>query len=156
MTAAIRHTDGVTAATGVVHSTLFAPQSGISDYSAEGVDTQGLSHTLDLGVTSGSMADLHGNTVAVDTLTAGALHLHVGDVFTGWFGDGAPASLRVVAIYTRGLGFAQLTVPHDVLIRTPSAQRDDAVFITTTAADRPVRQRLCAPSSPVSLRDHRC
>ncbi len=160
VTATIRRTGGVTAATGVVHSTMFGPHSDISDFSAEGVDTQGLSHTLDLGVTSGSMADLHGDTVAVDNLTAGELKLHVGDVFTGWFGDGAPASLRVVAIYTRGLGFAQMTLPHDVLIGHTSAQRDDAVFITTTAADRPgaaaaLRAELTslAPGSSVLNRD---
>ena len=159
VTATIRRTGGVTAATGVVHSTMFGPHSDISDFSAEGVDTQGLSHTLDLGVTSGSMADLHGDTVAVDNLTAGELKLHVGDVFTGWFGDGAPASLRVVAIYTRGLGFAQMTLPHDVLIGHTSAQRDDAVFITT-AADRPgaaaaLRAELTslAPGSSVLNRD---
>ena len=157
VTAAIRGTDGVTAATGVVHGTMFGPQSGVSDFTAEGVDTDGLSHTLDLGVTSGSMADLHGDTIAVDNLTAGELHLHVGDVFTGWFGDGAPTNLRVVAVYTRGLGFAEMTLPHDVLIGHTSAQRDDAVLVAT---DKPgvaatLRSKLAslAPGSSVADSD---
>ncbi|HEY1487945.1 MAG TPA: FtsX-like permease family protein [Micromonosporaceae bacterium] len=135
VTTAIRGTNGVAAATGVVHSTLFAPHDDLSDFSAEGVDTADLAMTLDLDVTSGSIADLRGDTVALDNLSAGELHLGVGGTFTGWFGDGTPAHLRVVAIYRRGLGFAQLTLPHDVLIGHTAAARDDAIFVT--AADRP-------------------
>ena len=61
--------------------------------------------TLDLGVTSGSPSPTCGATPSrLDTLTADELHLRVGGDFAGWFGDGAPAHLRVVAIYRRGLG----------------------------------------------------
>src|SRR5512135_606633 len=117
VTTAIRHTPGVVAVTAVVASTLLAPQGGrVTGYTTQGVDAATLSRTLHLGVTDGSITGLHGSTVAIDTQTARALHLHVGDEFRGWFGDGAPASLRVVAIYTRGLGFTQMTVPRDVLI----------------------------------------
>lgn len=136
VTSALRHTDGVSAVTGVVHSTLFTSQGGITDYPVQGVDPEGLTRTLDLGVTRGRIADLRGNTVAVDTLTAGALHLHVGDRFHGWFGDGSPAGPRVVAIYRRGLGFAQFTVPRDVLSPHTGAGSDDAVLITTTTSGR--------------------
>lgn len=132
--AAVRRTDGVTAATGIVRSTLFSPHEGISDYSAQGVDPAGLQQTMDLGVTSGSIRDLRGDTVAVDTLTAQALHLRVGDRFTGWYGDGAAADLRVVAVYRRGLGFAPLTVPRDVLMPHAGSTLD-AVLVATAAAD---------------------
>ena len=131
VTTVIRHTPGIAAATGVVDSTIFPPQGADSGYTAQGVDPGTLSRTLDLGVTSGSLAGLDGNTIAVDTQTAQALHLRVGDRFRGWFGDGTPAGLRVVAIYTRGLGFAQLTVPHDVLIGHTTARMDSAVFVAT-------------------------
>jgi putative ABC transport system permease protein len=135
VTTVIRHTPGVTAATGVVGSTIF-PRQGDDDYTAQGVDAGALSRTLDLGVTSGSLAGLHGNTVAVDTQTAQELHVHVGSWFRGWFGDGTPAGLRVVAVYTRGLGFAQMTVPHDVLIGHTTTRLDSAVYVAT-AAGRP-------------------
>lgn len=134
VTTAIRHTPGVVAATGIVDSTIFTPQGGDTGYTAEGVDAGTLSRTLDLGVTSGSIADLHGSTIAVDTQAAQGLHLHVGDEFRGWFGDGAPAGLRVVAIYTRGLGFTQMTVPRDILIGHTTARMDNAVFVATAAA----------------------
>ncbi|HEU5265610.1 MAG TPA: FtsX-like permease family protein, partial [Jatrophihabitans sp.] len=127
----IRRTHGVTAATGVAHGTLFAARDAGTGYPAQGVDVPGLDRTLDLDVTSGSVADLRGDTVAVDTLTAHSLHLGVGDRFTGWFGDGAPAHLRVVAIYTRGVGFAPFTVPVDVLLPHTDTGLVDAVFVRT-------------------------
>jgi putative ABC transport system permease protein len=99
VTEAIRRTGGVTAATGVVHGTLLTRQDGITDFTAQGVDAAGLGRTMDLGVTSGDLAGLRGNTVAVDTLTAQALRLRLGGSFRGWFGDGTVTSLRVVAIY---------------------------------------------------------
>jgi putative ABC transport system permease protein len=156
-TAAIRRTDGVVAATGVLHGRLFSPQGGFSDWAAQGVDATGLERTVNLGVTSGDLADLRGDAIALDTLTAGALHLRVGGWFHGWFGDGTPATLRVVAIYSRGLGFAPVTVPHDTLLPHTGAGLDDTVLVAT---DRPgaasaVRAELgrLAPGATLLERD---
>ena len=133
--AAIGRTGGVLAATGVTHSTMFVSRDGATA-TVQGVDPIGLARTIDLAVTSGTLADLRGRTIAVDTLTAQALHARVGDEFHGWFGDGAPAVLRIVAIYRRGLGFAELTVPRDVLSPHTTTSVADTVFVTTTAAAR--------------------
>jgi putative ABC transport system permease protein len=160
VTAAIRRTDGVSAATGVVHSTIFTPRLGLSDFPAQGVDAAGLARTMNLGVTSGSLAGLAGDTIAVDTLTAQAMHLRVGGRFTGWFADGAAANLRVVAIYRRGLGFAPVTVPHDLLLPHTTSGLDDAVLVAThhaqaaraVAAVRTELDRL-APGSALLPRD---
>jgi putative ABC transport system permease protein len=132
--AALRQVSGVRAATGVVHSTVFAKHDDITDFTAEGIDAADVDSVVNLGVTAGSLADLHGNTVAIDSLAAASLHLRVGGEFAGWFGDGTPTSLRVVAIYTRGLGFAQLTVPHDVLIAHTTSGLDDSVLVATRGA----------------------
>jgi putative ABC transport system permease protein len=132
--AAIRRIPGVRAATGLVHGTMLAGAE-TNSYPAQGVDTAGLASTLDLDVTSGSIADLHGATVAVDKLTAQSRHLHVGDHFSGWFGDGAPARLRVVAVYNRGLGFAALTLPRDLLVAHTLSGLDDAVFVSTAGPE---------------------
>ncbi|GAB2821154.1 FtsX-like permease family protein [Actinoallomurus bryophytorum] len=157
VTEAIRRTAGVSAATRVVHSTIFTPRLGLTDFSAQGVDAAGLARTMNLGVTSGALAGLSGDTVAVDTLTAQALHLRVGGRFTGWFGDGAPVNLRVVAIYRRGLGFAQLTVPHDLLLPHTTSGLDDAVLVATDRAQAvtAVRAELdrLAPGSALLARD---
>ena len=156
VTEAIRRTDGVTAATGVVRGTLLTRRSGITDLTAQGVDTAGLARTMDLGVTSGDLSGLRGNTVAVDTLTARSLHLRVGASFRGWFGDGTATSLNVVAVYRRGLGFAALTLPRDVLAAHTSAGLDDAVFVTGDARSATaVRAELArqAPGSSLVDRD---
>src|SRR5262249_11452609 len=141
---AIRQTSGVVAATGVVRSTMYAPHDDLTDYTVQGVDPDGLAHTLNLDVTSGSLDQLNGNTVAVDKLAAQALHLRVGDQFNGWYGDGSPAHLRVVAIYTRGLAFGEFTVPRDVLAAHTTSGLDNAVFVSTTAGH---------PGVPTALRD---
>ncbi len=141
--AAIRATPGVAAVTGIVHSTMFAPHDDVSDFSVQGVDTDGLATTLDLGVAQGSIAALRGDTIAVDTLTADALGLRVGGTFVGWYGDGSAARLRVVAVYRRGLGFASMTVPRDILVGHTTAGRDDTVLLAATPeAAATVRQRL--------------
>jgi putative ABC transport system permease protein len=55
--------------------------------------------------------------------------LHVGSVFSGWYADGSPADLTVVAVYQRGLGFSQFTLQHDVLARHSSGF-DDALLVS--------------------------
>lgn len=133
--AAVRGTPGVLAATGVVRGTVIGAYDGSTELTAQGIETAGLGRTIDLGVVSGTLADLRGSTVALDRLTADAAGLHVGDAFHGWFADGTPATLRVAAIYTRGLGFAAATVPADVL-RPHTDGYDSAVLVSTRVADR--------------------
>jgi putative ABC transport system permease protein len=118
---------GVAAATGVVRSTMLDDEG--SAYTAEGVDPRAVARTIDLGVTSGSLAGLDRRTVAVDTVTASDLNLRVGGVFRGWFGDGAPARLRIVAIYRRGLGFASFTLAAGAL--RPHTQGLDSTVLVT-------------------------
>jgi putative ABC transport system permease protein len=130
LTPRLRQTPGVTAATGVVHGTMFVGGSDdVDPFTAMGLDPTGVEHTVDLGVTQGRLADLHGDALAVDTLTAEQFHLKVGSPFSGWLGDGTPTKLRVVAVYQRGIGFAAFTVPHDLLLAHSGTGRDDAVFV---------------------------
>ncbi len=155
---AVRATPGVVAATGVIRASMLVEHDGSTEYTTQGVDPAGLNRTVDLGVTSGSLAGLHGDTAAVDRLTADALGLHVGGQLHGWFGDGTPATLRVVAIYTRGLGFAAITVSHDVL-RPHTPGLDSAVLVSTEPSRPNVVTALAreldrlAPGSTVVSRD---
>jgi putative ABC transport system permease protein len=126
---AVRIAPGVAAVTRVVHSTIYAGSGDPEGETAQGIDVAALRRTLDLDVTEGSLARLHGDTVAVDALTAARLELHVGSVFSGWYADGSPADLTVVAVYQRGLGFAQFTLQHDVLARHSSGF-DDALLVS--------------------------
>ena len=125
-----RHVPGVATAAGLVHSTMLDSQG--DDFTAEGADPRALAGTLDLGTVGGTMSGLRGDTVAVDTVTASDLHLRAGSTFRGWFGDGAPATLRVVAIYRRGLGFANLTLPSGLLRPHTASGLDSLVLVADT------------------------
>lgn len=127
---AARQVPGIAAATGLVRSTMLDSQG--DTYTAQGADVPALAGTLDLGTVSGSLAGLRGDTVAVDTVTASDLHLRPGSTFRGWFGDGAPATLRVAAIYRRGLGFANLTLPAEVLRPHTATGLDSLVLVADT------------------------
>jgi putative ABC transport system permease protein len=128
---ALRRVPGVVAATGIIRASLIDRGDPSTQYTAQGIDTAALNNTIDLDVTHGRLADLAGDTVAIDQLTADTLGLHMGDTLHAWFGDGAPANMRVVAIYRRGLGFAAVTVSAPVL-RAHTAGLDDAVLISTS------------------------
>jgi len=149
-TDALRQISGVRAVAGVVHSTMFAKHDDITDYSAAGLDVADIGSVLNLGVTSGRLDDLRGDTIAIDALTATSLHLRVGGEFVGWFGDGAPARLRVVATYSRGLGFAALTLPHDLLIAHTTSGVDDSVLIDTGSANAATVAALRSALGPIS------
>jgi putative ABC transport system permease protein len=128
--ATLRGTPGVRAATGLVRGTWLTAQEGGGDYSVQGLDSEGIADTVDLDVVSGSLAGLGVDAVAVDTLTADTLDLHLGSHLPGWFGDGTPGDPVVVAIYRRGLGFASLTMSRDALAGHTDAGLDEAVLIS--------------------------
>ncbi|MFF7341374.1 FtsX-like permease family protein [Streptomyces sp. NPDC008163] len=115
-TEAVRATPGVTAATEVVRTTV---RVGLEKYAAQGVTGQGLTRTWDPGVTSGSLAKFaaDGRAAAISELAADRLGLHVGSELALHLGDGTPTTLTVAAVYRRGLGFGDLTLPHDLVAR---------------------------------------
>lgn len=142
---ALREVPGVRAATGLVRSTWITAKYGGTDYTLQGVDPTGLVDTVDLDVTEGSLTGLRGDTVAVDTLTAQALHLHVGSHLPGWYVDGTPSDPRVVAVYRRGLGFADLTMDR-AQVTPHTTGFDDLVLLkldrSHSAADATLRRTL--------------
>jgi putative ABC transport system permease protein len=126
----LRTTPGVRGATGLVRGTWLTAQDGGTGNSVEGLDIADVANTVDLDVTSGSLTALRGNAVAVDTLTAQALHLHVGSHLSGWFGDGTPEDPVVVAVYRRGLGFAPIAMSREALAAHTNSGLDDSVLIS--------------------------
>jgi putative ABC transport system permease protein len=62
---------------------------------------------LDVGVTAGSLADLHGDTVALGRRRADAVHARIGSRVALVRGDGSPTQATVVAVYTRELAFGE-------------------------------------------------
>ena len=117
---AIRETPGVTEASGialsaaVVDSFDFEGQLQREEHVLQGIDPGSSSHSLDLRVREGSLAELDGaKTVAVSTDIAQSLGVDIGGAVTGHRGDGSPWEATVVAVYERGLGFGDLTMAAD-------------------------------------------
>ncbi|MER7464736.1 FtsX-like permease family protein [Streptomyces sp. NPDC097981] len=108
----IRRTPGVTAATEIVHTSV---RVGLTKYGAQGVNPAGLTRTWNPGVTSGSLEGFGEKNVAVSELAADQLGLKPGSPLKLALGDGTPVTLTVSAVYARGLGFGDLTLPHHLV-----------------------------------------
>ncbi|MFI9158521.1 FtsX-like permease family protein [Kitasatospora aureofaciens] len=129
---------GVAAATGVIRvqvngsrKVLDSPE--IFRYQAQGVTPDKAAQTMDLGVTEGSLDSLRGDVVAISGGAASTLGAHVGDRIRLNLPDGAEVKPVVVAVYDRGLGFGDVTLPQDTVLAHSSRQLEDAVFVKTAA-----------------------
>ncbi|MET8311399.1 FtsX-like permease family protein [Micromonospora sp. NPDC005173] len=130
----LRDVPGVSAVTPVVRTrTLATFASGdslqIRTYSAQGVIGDRLAETMDLAVLEGDVAEVRGNTVALSRIAAGTLGAALGDTVDLRLGDGTPIKPRVVALYERGLGLGDVTLPHDLVLEHTTDRLDFAVLI---------------------------
>ncbi|MFF8731223.1 ABC transporter permease [Streptomyces sp. NPDC015171] len=105
---------------------------GLDKYPALGVTPAGLTRTWDPEVTAGSLDRLGPGTVAVSELAADQQHLKPGSTLKLTLGDGTPATLTVAAVYTRGLGFGDLTFDHDLLAHHVDNPLASSVLVSTT------------------------
>lgn len=135
----LRGTPGVTAATEVVRSSV---RVGLSKYSAQGVTPAGLTRTWDPAVTSGSLDGFGEHSAAVSEVAADQLGLTPGSPLKLTLGDGTPVTLTVAAVYARGLGFGDLTLPHGLV----AAHVDNPLAANVLVAAEPGtgRERLAA------------
>src|SRR3954470_10041100 len=103
--AAVRALPGVRSAVALTPTTL-GPSLGVGDDTIPAqVLSGGRGGGLDVGVTAGSLADLHGDTIALGRRRAAGAHARVGDRVPVMLGDGTRTHATVVAIYSRALGF---------------------------------------------------
>ncbi|GAA2608686.1 FtsX-like permease family protein [Actinomadura fulvescens] len=147
---AVRRVHGVRAVTEVLHSRV---RSANSPYSVQGVTPAGLTHTMDLDVRSGSLDAFGDGTMAVRE----SLGIKVGDRKSFSMADGTPVTLRVVAVYKRGLGFGDFTLPHalvaahvdvpmgTVLVSAPGVSRAALSKATAAYPGLGVQERATAP-----------
>jgi putative ABC transport system permease protein len=100
-----RAVPGVRSAVALTPTTL-GPGLGVSDDTIPAqVLSGGPGGGLDVGVTAGSLAALHGDTIALGRRRAAGAHARVGERVPVMLGDGTRTHATVVAIYTRALGF---------------------------------------------------
>jgi len=103
----VRATPGVESAVAVTPTTL-GPSLGVSDdITPAAVLTGGTGGGLDAGVTDGTLAQLHGDAIALSRRRAEGADAEIGDRVRVVLGDGTPARATVVAIYTRDLAFGE-------------------------------------------------
>ncbi|MBO1416607.1 FtsX-like permease family protein [Streptomyces sp. FH025] len=133
---------GVDSAVGVLRTGVVYRQSGqLGSAPALGVagDPARLPGVLDLGVRSGSLADLGRgeDTVALDATLADALDAKVGDRVPLWLGDGTAVRPTLVAVYDRGLGFGRALLPRAAVAAHVTAGYDSQVLVADApGADR--------------------
>ncbi|MBW5424038.1 FtsX-like permease family protein [Streptomyces sp. BG9H] len=112
-----RDADGVTAAVGLLKTSVLVPVGSGGDRWLESASTQGITGTAadlgkvqDLKVETGTLR-LGRGEIAVDAKLARSAHVEVGDRLALHLPDGTKASPKIVATYGRGLGLSQVTLP---------------------------------------------
>lgn len=102
--------------------------------SAQGV-TGDLAKVQDLGVRSGDLSRLAPGTVAVDRTLAEATHTGTGDRIDLRLPDGTPVSPEIVAVYSRGLGLGEVTLPATDLAGHTTAGRPTELLVRGPAPE---------------------
>jgi putative ABC transport system permease protein len=109
---------------------------------AQGLDPEAVTKTVDLQVTEGSFSELTPRTVAISEMASSWLGVELGETISLHLGDGTPVEPRVVAVYERGLAFADFTFDHDMLITHTTSQTDESVLVRAEAGAQDIDDRL--------------
>ena len=138
----VRATPGVRSAVAMTSTTL-GPSLGASDDTipAQVLDGDRGEAGLDLGVTAGSLARLHGNAIALGRHRAAAAHAHVGQRVPVTLGDGTHTHATVVAIYDRDLAFGEALLAPELAAGHRTTPLLGTILVQT---DRPGRGRAAA------------
>ncbi|MFE6055027.1 ABC transporter permease [Kitasatospora sp. NPDC056446] len=131
---AVRGVPGVTVVTPVARMTVLLTfpsedSTATKVYPAQGVTPDRLSDTMDLGVIEGDTGQLQGETVALSRVVAETVGAKRGKTIDLRLGDGTVVKPTVVAIYERGLGFGDVTLPNDLVVAHTTARTDAAVLV---------------------------
>ncbi|RJQ80365.1 FtsX-like permease family protein [Pseudonocardiaceae bacterium YIM PH 21723] len=134
----VRAVPGVQSATAVVRTKILTGTTAEPDMSAvpaQAVDATDLGSTVDLGLRAGNLADLRGDSIALSQTEATALGWNVGSDMPIRLADGTAKTVKVVAIYSRGLGYGDVTVPLDMLRGHTTSGLVDQVLVKGGSAD---------------------
>lgn len=147
---------GVSVVTPVAHTDVQGKSSGV--IGGQGVSGPEIERTLDLGVTAGTLANFTGSKVAVSRIAEPTLGAKIGKTVDLWLADGTKITPTVVALYDRGLGFGDVTLPRDVLVGHTPNEVDDTVLVRAAAganhdAVRSWLEELAGEYTAVSVTD---
>jgi putative ABC transport system permease protein len=138
-----RAIQGVRSAVALTSTTL-GPSLGSGDTLAAQILTGGQGGGLDVGVTSGSLSALHGDTIALGRHVADAVHASIGERVALTLGDGTPAHATVVAIYSRDLAFGDALLAPELAAGHQTTPLLNEILIQTGEPAAAVATRLQA------------
>ncbi len=130
--------------------TTLGPSLGVSDETISAMIVNGgQGGGLDVGVTAGSLAALHGDAIALGRLRADAAHARVGDRVAVMLGDGTRTHATVVAIYTRALAFGDALLAPELAAGHQTSPLLGTILVQTSdPAAVAQRLRALAPRYP--------
>ncbi|KUN56064.1 hypothetical protein AQJ46_49130 [Streptomyces canus] len=132
---AVRNTPGVRAAAPVTTTTTVWQYEQFGDPDTESASAMVLTpdarDVLDLGVQDGGLDGLTGDTVAVSSDTARMRGAGIGSRVHLVLGDGTRVVARVVAVYSRGLGFGPIVLSRDLVTGHTTTDLDQSVLVRT-------------------------
>jgi putative ABC transport system permease protein len=145
----VRATPGVRSAVGLTPTTL-GPSLGVSDDVVSGaILSGGQGGGFAAGVTAGSLADLHGDTIALGRRRAEGAHAKIGDRVAVMLGDGTRTRATVVAIYTRALAFGDALLAPELAAGHQTDQLLGTILVKTGDPAAVARRlRALAPRYP--------
>ncbi|MEW2350514.1 MULTISPECIES: ABC transporter permease [unclassified Streptomyces] len=135
----LRSAPGVTAVTEVVRTSV---RVGLDKYPAQGLSTEGLRQNWDPDVTKGSLAGFGADSLALSEVAADHLGKKPGDTLKVTLGDGTVRTLEVRAVYSRGLGFGDLTMAHQLVVRHVDNPLASSVLVRTAGDGKAGREQL--------------
>lgn len=136
--AALNDASGVDAAVGVIHTDVLRVYEMAGDEEAEPLPalafSPGIDQVADLDLRDGDLADLTGDTVALDAGTARLWGAEVGDEIRLVLADGTRVDAEVAATYGRGFGFGTVVLAADLVTSRAGPRFYDAALATGDAA----------------------
>ena len=134
VTAAVAKVPGVTVVTPIARTQVVVTYQELGDaavdsFSAQGVTPERLGEVMNLDVRKGDIAGLTGDTVALSEFAASTFGVDLGGTIPMNLGDGTRITPRLVAVYGNGLGFGDVTLPHDIVLGHTAGRADSAVLI---------------------------
>ncbi|HXT93876.1 MAG TPA: FtsX-like permease family protein [Trebonia sp.] len=134
---ALRAAPGASAVVADLQTTIWV---GEDKRSAQALTPAGLSQVMDPGVRSGSLGQLAPGTIAMSE--AAAQGRHIGDAVQVTLGDGTKAQLRLIAVYSRGLGFGDTLLDFGDVAGHVDDTLAKAVLVTGTVPLDQLRTRI--------------
>ncbi|MEU0428928.1 FtsX-like permease family protein [Streptomyces canus] len=150
---AVRNTPGVRAAAPVTTTTAVWQYEQFGEPDTESASAMVLTpdarDVLDLGVQDGGLDGLTGDTVAVSGDAARMRGAGIGSRVHLVLGDGTRVVARVVAVYSRGLGFGPIVLSRDLVAGHTTPDLDQSVLVRTDGtAEAGQRVKALAAAQP--------